>query len=351
MSGVTFTFPATGGEQAGRPYFAAIVPFKHLGRMFRFDEESVPATLRAQRVLNEGRAKAIAEYILNNPDSYVLPAITASCDQSMTFESLSEEHKVGLLKIPLDATLLINDGQHRRRGIELALQSNPNLADHSVSVSLFYDQGLHASQQMFADINSHATKPSGSLNALYDLRNPFARFTLNLLDKRPAFRNKIEMEAAAPGKKSPQLWSLVAFQLFITIATGMNARNFSSYKDIPDQEARLLDFLDRCEDIPYWKPMLQGTMSAEDVRERYVISHAVFLHALGHLAGHLKDLTRMDNLQTLDPAKDSPMWENRCVVHGKMLKTTNGIKATAAVLLKTCGVPLPQDIADLDAIC
>lgn len=116
----------------------------------------MPAELRAQRNLNETRAKAIANYILSNPD-YVLPAITASCDASMTFDLLNEQHAVGLLQIPLDATLLINDGQHRRRGIEIALQDNPSLADHAVSVTIFYDRGLHASQQMFADINSNVS--------------------------------------------------------------------------------------------------------------------------------------------------------------------------------------------------
>lgn len=42
------------------------------------------------------------------------------------------------------------------------------------------------------------------------------------------------------------------------------------------------------------------------------------------------------------------MWENRCVVLGKMQKTTDGIKATAAKLLGIAGVALTDDLASVD---
>ena len=348
---VTFTFPATKGIQAERPFYTATVPFKFLVRLFRFDEECVPAELRAQRALNETRAKAIADYILSNPDSYVLPAITASCDSSMFFESLSDQHNVGLLQIPLDATLLINDGQHRRKGIALALQENPELADHSISVTLFFDAGLHASQQMFADINANACKPSGSINALYDLRNPFSRWVMEILDRRPAIKSRIDMEAASPSKKSSKLWSLVAFHMFVNLLTGATAKNIKSLRD-PDALAdQVVAFIDKLSVIPMWDAMLKGNISAEDTREQYVISHAVFLHALGLLGSYACDLSVLDGLASVDPSKSSPLWNNRCVVQGKMRKTTDGVKSTTAQLLRLCGIQLPEDLAKLDLLC
>lgn len=347
---VTYTFPATRGNQAGKTFFTSTIPFKYLVRLFRFDDESVPADLRAQRKLNEGRATAIAEYILANPASFVLPAITVSCGE-MTFSVLNEEHGLGLLQIPLDACLLINDGQHRRRGIELAMRENPSLADQSVSVTLFFDQGLHASQQMFSDINANASKPSGSINALYDLRNPYSRWILDILSRRPSIKARMDMEAASPAKKSSNLWSLIAFHTFVGLLTGVNEKNIARQSDLDGKAEKVVAFLDALAVIPFWSPMLAGTISAEEIRERYVISHAVFLNALGVLGSHVTDMACLAGLAQVDPDKAAAMWQGRCVLQGKMRKTTDGVKSAAAVLLRLCGLELPPDIARLDALC
>ena len=348
---VSVTLPATRGNQAGKPFFSTTIPFKFLVRMFRFDEETVPADLRAQRKISEPRAQAIADYILGNPDSFVLPAITASCDQSMSFESLSEKHEIGLLSIPLDSYLQINDGQHRRRAIELALRENPLLADQSISVTLFFDRGLAASQQMFADINARATKPSGSINALYDLRNPYSRWILDILSQRPAIKARIDMENAAPGKNSSYLWSLVAFHKFAGVLTGLNEKNIGRVPDLKAKTDEVVAFLDALGAIPFWKPMLDGKMAAEEMRENFIISHAVFLHALAVLGSHTANLDQLAGLSGIDPSKAAPAWQGRSVIHGKMRKTTDGVNSTAAVLLRACGIALPENLARLDEMC
>lgn len=348
---INYQLPATKGTQAGKEFFTATIPFKFLVRMFKFDEESVPADLRAQRKLNEQRAQAIADYILSNQDSYVLPAITASCDRSMRFENLVPGHEVGLLSIPIDACLLINDGQHRRMGIALALREAPELAEHSISVTLYFDRGLRACQQMFADINSRATKPSGSLNALYDLRNPFARWVMDILGRRPAIRCRIDMENASPSKNSPHLWSLIAFHKFVGMLTGVSEKNIGRLPDLEAKTREVVEFLDALGVIPFWTPMLEGKIAAETMREQYIISHAVFLHALAVLGAHTADLRCLQGLAGIDPAKSSPLWQGRSVINGKMRKTSDGVNATAAVLMRFCAVSPPELIARLDALC
>ncbi|HCU1977610.1 TPA: hypothetical protein OUH94_001036, partial [Pseudomonas aeruginosa] len=56
----------------------------------------------------------------------------------------------------------------------------------------------------------------------------------------------------------------------------------------------------------------------------------------------------MQRLVVVDTDKGAAMWENRCVVLGKMQKTTDGIKATAAKLLGIAGVALTDDLASVD---
>ena len=58
----------------------------------------------------------------------------------------------------MDARFIINDGQHRRAAIEMALRDRPELADETISVVFFLDPKLERCQQMFADLNRYAVR-------------------------------------------------------------------------------------------------------------------------------------------------------------------------------------------------
>jgi DNA sulfur modification protein DndB len=63
----------------------------------------------------------------------------------------------------MNAKFVINDGQHRRGGIEAAPRENPDLGDETIAVVFIMDVGLKRCQQMFADLNRYAVRPSTSL--------------------------------------------------------------------------------------------------------------------------------------------------------------------------------------------
>jgi DNA sulfur modification protein DndB len=159
-------FNAIRGIQAGREYYAAICPLKVIPRLFLFDEEELSADHRSQRTLNRARIPEIARYVVENPRDYMFSSITASVDGKVSFEPHGQEgtgRNVGRLLIPMTARFLINDGQHRRAAIEEALKERPELGEETLSVVFFVDAGLRRSQQMFADLNRHAIRPTMSL--------------------------------------------------------------------------------------------------------------------------------------------------------------------------------------------
>ena len=165
------SFPALRGQQAGAEFFVAMCPLRIIPKLFLFDEDDVPPELRAQRTLNRHRIPEIAQYLIENSDNYIVSALTASVDATVQFEPApthSSIGSIGTLHIPMDARLLINDGQHRRAAIEEALKESEALRDEHVPVLFFIDRGLERSQQMFADLNRHAIRPSDSLSTLYD---------------------------------------------------------------------------------------------------------------------------------------------------------------------------------------
>src|SRR5690242_13275206 len=134
-------------------------PLRLIPRMFLFDEEELTPEMRAQRTLNKGRVPEIARYIVDNTDSYVFSALTASVDADVHFEPIASDgpsERVGTLTIPMSARFVINDGQHRRAAIQSALVENPALGDESIAIVMFLDVGLERCQQMFADLNRYA---------------------------------------------------------------------------------------------------------------------------------------------------------------------------------------------------
>ena len=207
----TYGFDAIRGTQAGNEFYVAMCPLKIIPKLFIFNEFDIPPELRAQRTLRESRIPAIKNYILNNPDNYTFSSLTASVDGTMKFfpsPSLGANTKLGRLYINMDARLLINDGQHRRKAIEESLKEKPELGREMISVVFFRDDGLKRSQQMFSDLNKNAIKPTKSLNILYDHRNDFSQFIVSLTGIIDVFKDRVELENTTISNRSKKAFTL-----------------------------------------------------------------------------------------------------------------------------------------------
>ena len=203
----TFNFPAVRGIQAGKEYYISMVPLKLLTKLFPSDDEIVLPEYRAQRRINEARIPEIKQYILENRDSYVFSALSASIDGDFEFIP-SGDGSIGTLAVDLESVFLINDGQHRKAAIEAAMQEDPTLETETISLVFFEDAGLTRSQQMFTDLNKHAVKTSNSLSTLYDSRDEIAVATKRLIDTIPFFRRFTDKERDILGKNSSNLFTL-----------------------------------------------------------------------------------------------------------------------------------------------
>ena len=206
-----YQFSALRGRQAGREYYAAMVPFGLVPKLFVFDDEELKPEFRAQRKLNRARVPEITRYVLDHPGEYVFSALTASIDGRVVFEPATKNgagHNVGILSVAMTAHFVINDGQHRRAAIEQVLRQQPDFASEAICVVLFADAGLERSQQMFADLNKHAVRPTRSLGVLYDHRDPLSQLARQLASEVPVFRDLTEMDKATISNRSIKLFTL-----------------------------------------------------------------------------------------------------------------------------------------------
>ncbi len=351
---VNYSFDAIRGVQANRVYYVAVCPMKTIPKLFIFNEHEIPAKIRAQRTLRESRIPALKDYILSNPDEYIFSSLTASVDGNMKFipaQHLGPDGKMGKLLIDMESRLLINDGQHRRKAIEEALKERPELGGESISVVFFEDSGLKRSQQMFADLNKNAVKPSKSLNILYDNRDKYSQFVVEMAESLEIFRDRVELEKTTIGKHAKEVFTLGG----ISDATRKLLGKESVRRPSKEQKETILEFWKTVsENLPEWQMLIKGDISPDELRANYVNAHTNCMNSLG-MAGKeiIKQYPdswkrRLRPLSKIDWSRTNPMWDGNLIQGKKMVRTTIGIALGACAILRECGAKIPKALGQYE---
>lgn len=342
----TIAFPVIRGLQAHREYYVAMWTLRMLRQISIFDEDELPPELRAQRTLNKGRIPEIANYMIDNPDDYVFSALTVSIDSAVLFDPLPGQDKLGLLRVPMDAHFIINDGQHRRAAIIEALKQRPELEHETIAVVFFLDIGLERCQQMFADLNRYAIRPSRSLGLLYDHRNDKARLAKLVIMKSEIFRDLVDMEKSSLAPRSRKLFTLSAF--YNACADLVNGLATGNITDDADLARGFWEAV--AEHFPLWGQVRDGRIPASEVREGFIHTHGIALQAIGKagnalLLTHPKDWQkRLKKLEEIDWSRNNAkLWEGRAMIGGKVSKVTTNVVLTTNVIKQALSLPLAEE--------
>lgn len=300
--------------------------------------------MRAQRTLNRVRVPEIAQYILDNPSNYVFSAITASINARVEFEQMGSED-IGRLKIPMDARFVINDGQHRRAAFELALRENPELGDETISVVFFLDFGLERSQQMFTDLNRHASRPDSSLNILYDHRDRKAVLSKMVMKRVKVFEKLTDLERSTLPIRSSKLFTLSG----IYTATNLLLAN-SKNEDLDKQVDLASEYWSAVsKNIPEWNQVLEKKVTAGEIRKEYIHSHAVTLAGLGSAGAVLLSLypdqwkDRLKTLREINWKRTNSDWDGQVIDNGSVTNNRNSRDFMSAYFQKKMGISLTTE--------
>ncbi len=353
-----YLFTALRGRQAGRDYYVAMCPMNLIPKIFLFDEEELPPELRAQRTLNRARIPDIASYLIQNPEEYAFSSLTASVDGEVEFKALDDSElgqDVGRLVIPMTARFVINDGQHRRAAIEAALKDRPELAEETISVVFFVDQDLRHSQQLFADLNKHAVRPTKSLGILYDRRDPMAKLCRHLTNRVDIFKGLTEMEKTTISNRSHKFFTLSS--IYQATQELLKEKGKSPKISKSQEELAIAYWTALGNIIPEWRLAKEKLVSTAELRRDYVHAHGVMLHALGMVGADLLTqcpkvwAERLNSLSTLDWTRSNiNVWEGRAIVNGRVSKSQQSILLTVNVLKSALGLPLKVEEERLEAM-
>lgn len=344
------TFPAVRGIQAGRPCYIAMCPMRIIPKIFVFDEEEVPAELRAQRTLNRSRIPEISEYLVSNPQDYTLSAITASVSEQVHFDPIADTGpavNLGMLTLSMDAQILINDGQHRRAAIEDAIKTSHELGHDHIPVLFFVDEDLKRSQQMFADLNKYAVRPNDSISTLYDHRDPSSDLARYVVENVECFRRLTDMDKSSLSNRSSKLFTLSSIKL----ATRSLLKKSAKDKISNEEKFLAAEFWNEvCSHMKDWKSAEKKEVSTAELRQHYVHAHGVTLQALGMAGSDLLSLKpdswkkSLQKISNIDWARSSSsIWEGRALLYGRLSKARANVCLTANLIRNHIGVPLSAE--------
>src|ERR671919_340628 len=276
------SFPVMIGNMGGRQYYSLLIPLSEIPHLFKFNDwEHCTPELRAQRVLNKARVPDITRYILENEDGYLFSSITASYSCPVKFAPSTENPEFGTLEMDLeDVEFIINDGQHRCAAIAAALKENPALGKEKISVLLFETESLERLQQMFSDLNRFVQKTSKSLGTLYDHRDNLSTLTMEVTERVDVFRDTVDKEKVTIPLRSPKLFTIAAlYEANEELLGKIDKKGSSGYEEALRTAVEYWTELSKV--IDDWQKVKSGELSASELRQEKINTHAVVLRALG----------------------------------------------------------------------
>jgi len=341
-----YSLPGILGHQGKYDYYLIQCPARLLSRLFLFNEPDVPIELRRGRSTDPSSVADVITYFMSNQESYTIAPLIATVDDAVKFEPMNDEIlEIGQIRIPINARMIIQDGQHRREAIQQLLSKSILIGDDTIPIMLIPDPLLDRSATLYTHFNRYQIQPTLSKRVLHD-HSDLATLSRQLIDEVPLFQDRTELEKTTISNRSTALFTISAIYQATEALLDIKREDTVDTEQIAiaQQFWRQLGAT-----IPEWQKIINREMTAAYSRKNYVHSHTVTLLAIG-MAG--RDLIksypgdwneRLRILEQVDWAKaNTSLWEGRAMVRGKMSKTHDSVKLTAIAIKQMFGLELSK---------
>ena len=250
-----------------------------------------------------------------------------------------------MLRISMDAAILINDGQHRKAAILEALKEDPSLKEETIPIVFFEDKGLERSQQIFTDLNKNAVKTSNSISELYDTRDEHAVLTRETISKIDFLNTYTDKEKDNLGKFDACLFTLNMFYTSNKTILGRSVKE-------GDGEFLFRFWTAVTQNMGPWQELEDKELSKRALREDYIATQSVILQAFGrvgryyYLLHQKEDIgTELSGLSKINWKRSAGIWDKRVLKNGRVLVNKRAVMLTGNVIKNAVGIPLDEDEA------
>jgi DGQHR domain-containing protein len=305
---------------------------------------------------------AISRYLVDNIDkSYILPPMTLNIGQQQvrlySVDYPGAQVRPGYLVIPATAKLAITDGQHRRTGVNKAIEQmqkdgDERLKQDGIAVMITCESDIDQIHQDFADCSkTKALAPSQV--AVYDRRNPANRLVVDIERVCPIFTGKVDATSSKIGKKSTYLFTANQVRQFIKamlvgtwaiadVEFEKRARErLGTEEDYNQYFSRITEYLNEVAEACPVMAELAKIQSGVDMNriparrnEGWLVLTAMGLVVIGLIGYEILTKGAPDwkvyakRLGNLDWSRNSPDWDGILVNNGRMITSQSAVKAT-----------------------
>lgn len=294
------------------------------------------------RPRDERHVKGIVEY-LETEEHFVIGAVVLYASPKEAkftpHEGGSEGEEatcVGTLSLDIGATFDIGDGQHRISAYDKVIQGHSEEGDAVIErlrasgqplVVVIDDNQLHRAQD-FADLQRNVKTLASSIGMSMDRRKSINRAMLALFEdpELPIFghegsADRVEFLKDSPGKLSAKLFSFKTIRYASgTALIGVSQRSTASWEKAVSEHleteatgekarAELRDLWAGLSELTPYADVIDGNISAKELRESTYLTSAGVLYAIGYavhraVRDHGMDVqTAVKALDTVDFAR------------------------------------------------
>jgi DNA sulfur modification protein DndB len=157
-----------------------------------------------------------------------------------------------------------------------------------------------------------------------------------------------EMETSNLAPRSRKLFTLSAIHTATTaLLDEIKPESLTERVDLAASYWRIV-----AEQFSPWQQVFRGEISAGEVRQDFIHTHSIVLHALGKVGNtllreSLKPMTwekRLVKLRDIDWHRTNhDVWEGRATNAGKVSKSRTNVDLTTAYIRTILGMPLPPE--------
>jgi DNA sulfur modification protein DndB len=334
-SDFTYSLPAIRAIQADQEYFTTVIPFGIVAKLLSDQSNGFDAM-----PFDRERMNAITAFITENPQSYVLPALTISIRGEYVFQSSQEDSSpvlAGTLVLPINSKIQIHDGRHRASAIAQAIAAHPTLSNQSISVVIFPIQSRN--NRKFGAIKANERKSGRLERIISDKTDNVSQVTREVIRDVDAFTHSIEMVKTTISNRSKNLFTFSALYQ-------ANEALLSTKRDQPIQNQ-----IDHA--VEFWKlvqnamPDWKSDRPRVELRKQTVHAHSVTLCAIAVVGAAIvarfpnswqRKLTKLHSINW--SRGNTKLWEGKAMLGGRMIKSTASIELTARVIADQLGVSL-----------
>lgn len=198
---------------------------------------------------------------------------------------------------------------------------------------------------MFSDLNRHAIRPSTSIARLYDHRDLVAETVRRITFEADVFKGTVEMERSTISERSSKMFPFSGIYSATKYLLPGDIK-----KDFEKTVKHLIEFWECVgNQFDKWKAVRNGIAPASELRRDYINTHVVILQAIGISGKTLMEKfpsnwkVKMKSLKDIDWLKTNPIWQNRILLNGRVIKSTISITLASNVIKKAYDIKLTPE--------